>query len=243
MPFVSYRCSLMIVGLALALASAPARAQDFTAGKTPPQLFASDCSACHKYPHGLAKGKDVRNLTHFLVEHYTTKPQSASALAGFLASVANQKPPAPEKPPEAATTDAKPGGPAVAAAHPASPGDAEELNPMQPILRAYAAYGEGASERKPPSPAESYAHSGEGAAPAREGAPAAAQAEPAGPSAAANPASAPNESTAAKPATPAAAAAPAPAASGAAPKKKPAPAAPAARRVEPPLPVGRDSAY
>jgi hypothetical protein len=62
----------------------PAAAQDFTAGKTPAQLFQSDCSACHKSPAGLAKGRDTRALTSFLREHYTTKKESAAALAGYL---------------------------------------------------------------------------------------------------------------------------------------------------------------
>src|SRR5262249_14646522 len=64
-----------------------ASAQDYTAGKTPAQLFASDCSACHKTPQGLAKGRDVRSLTGFLREHYTTKVESASALASYLAGM------------------------------------------------------------------------------------------------------------------------------------------------------------
>src|ERR1700722_19455674 len=34
----------------LVLAGAAALAQDFTAGKTPAQLFGSDCSECHRSP-------------------------------------------------------------------------------------------------------------------------------------------------------------------------------------------------
>src|ERR1700733_989360 len=70
----------------LALADGAARAQDFTAGKTPAQLFASDCSACHRGTAGLAKGRDARTLSSFLREHYTTKPESAGALAAYVAS-------------------------------------------------------------------------------------------------------------------------------------------------------------
>ena len=62
-----------------------AAAQDLSAGKTAAQLFASDCSACHKSPGGLAKGRDARSLANFLKEHYTTKQDSAAALAGYLA--------------------------------------------------------------------------------------------------------------------------------------------------------------
>ena len=61
------------------------QAQDYSAGKTPAQLFATDCSACHKSPQGLAKGTDARALVGFLREHYTTKPESAGALAAYVA--------------------------------------------------------------------------------------------------------------------------------------------------------------
>ncbi len=75
-----------MVGAAAALAlGCAARAQDFTAGKTPAQLFASDCSGCHRSPAGLAKNHDGRSLTSFLREHYTTKPDTAGALAGYVA--------------------------------------------------------------------------------------------------------------------------------------------------------------
>jgi hypothetical protein len=64
--------------------AAPASSQDFSAGKTAAQLFASDCAACHKSPAGLAKGQSAGSLTSFLREHYTTKPESAAALAAYL---------------------------------------------------------------------------------------------------------------------------------------------------------------
>ena len=59
---------------------------DYSAGKTPPQLFASDCSACHQSPRGLAKGKPAFVVSSFLRGHYTTKAESADALAAYLAS-------------------------------------------------------------------------------------------------------------------------------------------------------------
>lgn len=64
----------------------PAAAQDYSAGKTAAQLFQSDCTACHKSSAGLAKGMDARSLTTFLREHYTTKVESAAALAAYLAA-------------------------------------------------------------------------------------------------------------------------------------------------------------
>ena len=71
--------------IAAGLYAAPAVGQDFSAGKTAAQLFASDCSACHRSPAGLAKGQSASSLTSFLREHYTTKPASAAALAAYVA--------------------------------------------------------------------------------------------------------------------------------------------------------------
>jgi hypothetical protein len=68
----------------LALASSAALAQDLTAGKTPAQLFASDCSACHRTPAGLAGNRDAPTLAAFLRQHYTTNPNAAGALAAYL---------------------------------------------------------------------------------------------------------------------------------------------------------------
>jgi len=115
------------VGVLTVLASSCglAGAQDFSAGKTAAQLFASDCSACHKSPAGLAKGQSAGSLASFLREHYTTKPESASALAAYVAGAgpgaARVSPQAPaagtaggDKPapkPRAATTAAEPNRP------------------------------------------------------------------------------------------------------------------------------------
>ncbi len=81
-----WKVSVGLLTVVAGLSAAPAAAQDFSAGKTAAQLFASDCSACHKSPGGLAKGLSVGSLTSFLREHYTTKSESAAALAAYLAS-------------------------------------------------------------------------------------------------------------------------------------------------------------
>jgi len=84
---VSERLRLFSVGVltfAAAVIAGPAAAQDYDAGKTGPQLFASDCAACHKSPGGLARGKDKGSLVSFLREHYTSKQESAQLLAAFL---------------------------------------------------------------------------------------------------------------------------------------------------------------
>jgi hypothetical protein len=80
--------SIFVLGLATAFASAAAPAQDLTAGKTPAQLFRSDCAECHRSPSGLAKTRDVRALADFLREHYTTKSETAGALAAYVSSLA-----------------------------------------------------------------------------------------------------------------------------------------------------------
>jgi hypothetical protein len=82
------RISDLGLAAALALTSGVALAQDFSAGKTPAQLFGSDCSACHRAPGGLAANRDVRTLTAFLRQHYTTNPESAGALAAYVSGFA-----------------------------------------------------------------------------------------------------------------------------------------------------------
>jgi hypothetical protein len=79
----------VVASPALALAQV-----DYSARKTPEQLFASDCSACHPAPQGLGRGRDARSLAGFLHEHYTTKAQYASVLANYLVRV-RDLPPAP----------------------------------------------------------------------------------------------------------------------------------------------------
>jgi hypothetical protein len=72
-------------------AGSPAFAQSgpvsYDAGKTPAQLFASDCGICHKSPVGLSKGGGIFGLQGFLREHYTSSRQSAALLATYLQSM------------------------------------------------------------------------------------------------------------------------------------------------------------
>jgi hypothetical protein len=79
--------SIFVFGF-VAFASASAPAQDLTAGKTPAQLFRSDCAECHRSPNGLARTRDVRTLADFLREHYTTKSETAGALAAYVSEFA-----------------------------------------------------------------------------------------------------------------------------------------------------------
>jgi hypothetical protein len=70
------------------------KGENFSAGKPPAQLFASDCTGagCHKGPQGLTKRLLPGSLAGFLREHYTNSRESAAALANYLSKL----PSAPE---------------------------------------------------------------------------------------------------------------------------------------------------
>src|SRR5689334_12606813 len=69
-------------------AAAGAGAQEsLDRGKNPAQLFASDCSGCHKSPQGLAKAGGLLGLDSFLREHYTASKESAAAIASYIKSM------------------------------------------------------------------------------------------------------------------------------------------------------------
>src|ERR1700731_393159 len=74
------------------LASCPAgpdawaQAQNLEAGKSPSQIFAGTCTACHKSPRGLLKTVSPGSLPGFLRQHYTTSSDMASLLSSYLVS-------------------------------------------------------------------------------------------------------------------------------------------------------------
>ncbi|HEY2184933.1 MAG TPA: hypothetical protein VGH39_08055 [Xanthobacteraceae bacterium] len=71
------------VGLAVWAAAAPVQAQsNLDAGKSPAQIFAGTCNACHRSPREIR-----RTNAAFLREHYTTGAREAAAMAAYLASV------------------------------------------------------------------------------------------------------------------------------------------------------------
>ena len=61
-----------------------AQATNLEAGKSPSQIFAGTCTACHKGPRGLLKTVPAGSLPSFLRQHYTTSPEMATLLASFL---------------------------------------------------------------------------------------------------------------------------------------------------------------
>src|SRR6266446_735129 len=65
---------------------ARAQVQNLEAGKSPSQIFAGTCSACHKSPRGLLKTVPPGSLSGFLRQHYTTSPDMANVLSSYLVS-------------------------------------------------------------------------------------------------------------------------------------------------------------
>ncbi len=119
------------VGFGALVAAGGAAAQDSLGqGKTPAQLFASDCASCHKSPQGLAKAGGLFGVQSFLRQHYTASKESAAAIAGYLEAVDRAAGPAPrEARPKRAKGDAKP---AAKKTEPAKPGDAKTPDTKTP---------------------------------------------------------------------------------------------------------------
>jgi hypothetical protein len=81
---ISATVALLIGGFVVA--PAPVQAQNLEAGKSPSQIFAGTCTACHKSARGLLKTVPAGSLTGFLRQHYTTSPEMAGLLSAFLIS-------------------------------------------------------------------------------------------------------------------------------------------------------------
>src|SRR3954464_9312734 len=103
--------------------AAHAQATNLEAGKSPSQIFAGTCTACHKSPRGLLKTVPASSLPGYLRQHYTTSSDMASVLASFLVSngAADTRYQAKDQPKQA--KDAKQDGNPVQEAKPAGPPD------------------------------------------------------------------------------------------------------------------------
>lgn len=76
-------------------AGVPASAQEnFDEGKTPAQLYASDCAICHKSPRGLSRAAGMFGLINFLREHYTVSRENAASIAAYLQQLDREPTPA-----------------------------------------------------------------------------------------------------------------------------------------------------
>jgi hypothetical protein len=116
----------------LALPVVSVRAQEnLDRGKSPQQMFASDCAVCHKSPQGLASKAGMLGLQEFLRKHYTASRESAQALADYLsrAGDAPAAKPAAKKPAQkkdaAKPADGKPAEAKPDAKPDAKPADAK----------------------------------------------------------------------------------------------------------------------
>ncbi|WP_349644933.1 hypothetical protein [Bradyrhizobium sp. Leo170] len=78
--------AVILVVAGLAANSAHAQPTNLEAGKSPSQIFAGTCSACHKSARGLLKSVSASALPGFLRQHYTTSSDMASLLASYLVS-------------------------------------------------------------------------------------------------------------------------------------------------------------
>jgi hypothetical protein len=98
MDLKTLRCGIRLAAAigTLCLVDGAGAQESLDRGKSPAQLFASDCSVCHKSPQGLAKGGGLLGLDSFLRTHYTASRETASAIASYLKSV-NTGPAAPAR--------------------------------------------------------------------------------------------------------------------------------------------------
>jgi len=82
---LSLATATLLIG-GFVMAPALAQNQNLEAGKSPAQIFAGACNACHKGPRGLMKTVSPGSLPGFLKEHYTTSPDMAALLSAYLIS-------------------------------------------------------------------------------------------------------------------------------------------------------------
>jgi hypothetical protein len=87
------RGGAFVAGLFLGLLPAMGQAQtNIDQGKSPAEIFATDCATCHKSARGLANGRGSSGLASFLVEHYTASKDQAAALAAFVMGAGGGEP-------------------------------------------------------------------------------------------------------------------------------------------------------
>jgi hypothetical protein len=91
-------CVVGLGFLALTPVSPAAAQENLDLGKTPAQLYASDCAICHKTPQGLTRGGGLFGLSSFLREHYTASRESAAVIAAYVQSMDRGPPAAAKRP-------------------------------------------------------------------------------------------------------------------------------------------------
>lgn len=118
--------AVAICAAALFGAGAARGQENLDHGKTPAQLFASDCAICHKSPRGLSKSGGLFGLQSFLRAHYTASVQSAASLAAYLQAVDRQA-----RPPRKRTTRRPPKNPPAPKARPKPAGEEKAGEPKK----------------------------------------------------------------------------------------------------------------
>jgi hypothetical protein len=99
------------MGLVAGLFPAMAHAQtNIDEGKSPAQIFASDCSVCHKAPRGLAAGRTAGGIVDFLRQHYTTGREQAASLAAYILGAGGNERGKPAERASKPEESGKPGG-------------------------------------------------------------------------------------------------------------------------------------
>jgi hypothetical protein len=127
---------LILAGAGLSAKSALSQ-EDLNRGKTPAQLFASDCADCHRNPRALAKRKNADALADFLRVHYTASRESAAVIAAYLVSLgpdprAGSGRPTTQRSRPAASQDRSKPDQAQPAAKPAEPDPPVPTEPVAP---------------------------------------------------------------------------------------------------------------
>lgn len=116
-----HRLALVLaLGAIVALAGETVHAQNLDEGKSAPRIFADSCTACHRGPRGLARGRFRVTLYLFLQQHYASNSSSAWALASYLESVEGPQ----RRPSRAETTKPSPAR---------SPASRFSLRPPMPV--------------------------------------------------------------------------------------------------------------
>jgi hypothetical protein len=95
MMVLTRRLGSAIAVLTLWTAGLATAQENLDKGKTPAQLYASDCAICHKSPRGLAKRAGRYGLDNFLRAHYTASREAAAAISAYLRAIDRQ--PAPRR--------------------------------------------------------------------------------------------------------------------------------------------------
>ena len=79
-------CSAFVLAVMVST-NAMVRAENLDEGKSATRLFADSCTACHRSPRGLTKGRIRLTLYFFLQQHYATNSASAWELASYVESI------------------------------------------------------------------------------------------------------------------------------------------------------------